>query len=230
MLKWGTGAINVDGCRVSVADHERDVIDNRSGRGFGSIQCAHAGRAEGLFKSHEGGRWPANVILSDDEEVAAAFEAFGERRSGGYPPAGSPRSRGSTYGQPNVRGARRFTESEGTAARFFYTAKADDLSRQGSKHPTVKPLDLIQYLVRLITPPGGTVLDCFAGTGTTGEGAFREGMRAVLVEREPEYQQDIAKRMALVMAGPDEKRRAIIKRKGKVEAAGPLFAGWEAAE
>jgi site-specific DNA-methyltransferase (adenine-specific) len=52
----------------------------------------------------------------------------------------------------------------------------------------------------------------------------------VLIEREPEYQQDIAKRMDLVMAGPDEKRHAIIKRKGRVEAAGPLFAGWEAAE
>ena len=75
----------------------------------------------------------------------------------------------------------------GSAARFFYTAKADSDDRIGSKHPTVKPLDLMQYLVRLVTPKGGTCLDLFAGTGTTGEAAFREGMKAILIEREAEY-------------------------------------------
>jgi hypothetical protein len=69
-------------------------------------------------------------------------------------------------------------------ARFFYTAKADAGDRIGSKHPTVKPVDLMQWLVRLITPPGGLVLEPFAGSGTTGEAAFREGMRCVMIERE----------------------------------------------
>jgi hypothetical protein len=71
--------------------------------------------------------------------------------------------------------------------------------RLGSKHPTVKPLDLMQYLCRLVTPPGGTILDPFAGTGTTGEAAWREGFRAILIEREAEYQADIARRMDLVL-------------------------------
>ena len=73
----------------------------------------------------------------------------------------------------------------------FTPSKADADDRLGSRHPTVKPLDLMQYLVRLVTPRGGVVLDPFAGTGTTGEAAWREGMRAVLIEAEPEYQTDI---------------------------------------
>jgi DNA modification methylase len=73
------------------------------------------------------------------------------------------------------------------------------------------------------------VLDPFAGTGTTGEAAFREGMRAILIEREEEYQADIRRRMSLVLGGPDERRRAGLKASGKVEAAEslPLFGGVE---
>jgi site-specific DNA-methyltransferase (adenine-specific) len=114
---------------------------------------------------------------------------------------------------------------EGSAARFFYTAKADADDRLGSKHPTVKPLDLMQYLVRLVTPPKGLVLDLFAGTGTTGEAAWREGFSAVLIEREAEYQADIRRRMALFLSGPDERARASIKAKmaGKPQDHGPLF-------
>jgi site-specific DNA-methyltransferase (adenine-specific) len=113
------------------------------------------------------------------------------------------------------------------ANRLFYTAKADSDDRIGSKHPTVKPLDLMQYLVRLITPKGGIVLDPFAGTGTTGEAAFREGMGAILIEREEEYQNDIRRRIALCMAGPDERRRESIKAalKDKPLDLGPLFDG-----
>ena len=92
-------------------------------------------------------------------------------------------------------------------------------------HPTVKPLDLVQYLVRLVTPPGGLVLDCFAGTGTTGEAAYREGMRAVLIEREPEYQADIARRMELAQS--PTKRAAVAKTKNNLQGADgtPLFGG-----
>ena len=120
----------------------------------------------------------------------------------------------------------RFGDS-GSAARFFYTAKADSDDRLGSKHPTVKPLDLMQYLVRLVTPRGGLVLDLFAGTGTTGEACIREGMRAVLIEREAEYQADIRRRMRLAMAGPDERTRESVKARnaGKPVDYGPLFGG-----
>ncbi len=114
--------------------------------------------------------------------------------------------------------------------RFWYTSKADQDDRIGSKHPTVKPLDLMQYLVRLVTPKGGTCLDMFAGSGTTGEAAFREGMRAVLVEREAEYQTDIRRRADLCTAGPDQRlyESAKAKQAGKPRDDGPLFSGeWD---
>jgi site-specific DNA-methyltransferase (adenine-specific) len=125
------------------------------------------------------------------------------------------------FGEPSRDGIPH--DPPGSAARFFYTAKADAEDRIGSKHPTVKPLDLKQYLCRLITPPGGTVLDCFAGTGTTGEAAWREGLKAILIEREPEYQADIARRMDLVLK--PTKRAAVAKSKGKLMGAEgtPLF-------
>jgi DNA modification methylase len=111
------------------------------------------------------------------------------------------------------------------AARFFFSAKADSDDRLGSKHPTVKPVDLMQWLVRLVTPPKGVVLDPFAGTGTTGEAAWREGFDAVLVERDPAYAEDIRRRMALALAGPQTRKAESIKARGVVADAGPLFAG-----
>jgi len=84
----------------------------------------------------------------------------------------------------------------GSAARFFYCAKASASERNGSKHPTVKPLALMRYLVRLITPPGGLILDPFAGTGTTGEAAFLEGFKILMCEQDASYCQDIRSRIA----------------------------------
>ena len=89
----------------------------------------------------------------------------------------------------------RFGDS-GSASRFFYCAKASKKERRGSKHPTVKPLALMRYLCRLITPPGGTVLDPFAGSGTTGEAAKLEGLNYILIEKEAQYIPDIERRMA----------------------------------
>jgi DNA modification methylase len=113
----------------------------------------------------------------------------------------------------------------GSAARFFYCAKGSSDDRVGSKHPTVKNLDLMQWLIRLVTPRGGTVLDCFAGSGTTGEAAWREGMKAILIEREPEYQADIARRMELAVQ--PTKRAAVAKTKNNLDRPEdlPLFGG-----
>jgi DNA modification methylase len=97
------------------------------------------------------------------------------------------------------------------------------VSGRQHSHPTVKPLALLQYLIRLICPKGGTVLDCFAGTGTLGEAAWREGMSAVLIEREAEYCADIRRRMALALSGPDERARESIKAKNLPVDDGPLF-------
>lgn len=84
------------------------------------------------------------------------------------------------------------TESE---SRLHYSAKASKSDRAGSRHPTVKPLSLMSWLVKLITPPGGVVLDPFAGSGTTGQAALANGFKCLLVEREAEYVADICRRL-----------------------------------
>jgi len=237
VAEHGTGAINVDACRISTGENlnggayaingSRKPIagDERTGAALGMFQ---PGKTAEKDYEQPHGRWPANVVHDGSLEVLAAFpDADGP---------GGPAKResigtgdGITYMAQKPQGSI-YAGETGSAARFFYTAKADADDRLGCKHPTVKPVDLMQWLVRLVTPKGGLVLDPFAGTGTTGEAAFREGMRAILIEREPEYQADIRRRMQLVLSGPDERRRATIKEKTKDAPAdhGPLFA--EAAE
>ena len=220
ILQHGTGAINVDGCRVgTLGGTAKSASDEKS-------QTCSVG---GFLNSKAGepidaGRWPANLIHDGSEEVLAGLpDSAGQAGDvKGDEPSGVTDE---IYGKFAGRVPSPKRNDSGSAARFFYSAKADSDDRLGSKHPTVKPIDLMQYLVRLVTPPGGTVLDPFAGTGTTGEAAWREGFNAVLIEREEEYQNDIRERMRLCLSGPDERRRETIKRKGTVEDAGPLFVG-----
>lgn len=153
-------------------------------------------------------RWPSNVVHDGSDEVLAAFVAFGEKTSGKQAAGGHVRNSDKTRNAYSAFEGQRcegdvLYGDTGTAARFFYTAKADRDDRAGSAHPTIKPLDLMRWLVRLITPPGGLVLDPFAGSGTTGEAAALEGMRAVLIERELAYCDDIARRLDLLRTGPD---------------------------
>lgn len=218
VLLHGTGAINIDGCRVD--GNPSSWGAQTEGTGGYRLHNAAAPIAPS-----DRGRWPANLIHDGSDEVIAAFpESDGQQ--GDLRATGKDRPTKNCFGDmapPNPHEAR---NDSGSAARFFYSSKADADDRIGSKHPTVKPIDLMRYLVRLVTPPGGTVLDAFAGTGTTGEAAWREGFNAILIEREPEYQTDIAERMRLCLSGPDEKRREIIKRRGLADDnAGPLFGG-----
>jgi DNA modification methylase len=223
VLTHGTGAINVDGCRVAT-----DELAASSGiykRGLDGPVYNKSGLDKEFFYDGSKGRWPANVIHDGSDEVVAGFPdaggGNGESRlaygigGNGILHGGGAGAMVATY------------DDSGSAARFFYTAKADETDRVASRHPTVKPVDLMQYLCRLVTPPGGCVLDPFAGSGSTGEAAVREGFRAILIEREAEYVSDIKRRMELVLAGPEEKQRAIIKAKGKVESVEglPLFGG-----
>jgi DNA modification methylase len=89
-------------------------------------------------------------------------------------------------------------------ARFFYSSKASKADRAGSKHPTVKPLSLMKYLCKLVTPPGGTVLDMFAGSGTTLQAAVEEGFSAIGIERELEYYEDCKRRLGIVDPAPED--------------------------
>lgn len=185
VLEYGTGAMNIDGCRIgdngvtaTVAGDRRNKTVNALGDGLG----AQGGTISRLDK----GMWPANVITDGSAEVLAACGA-----------------------------------AASNVSRLYFSAKADKLDRIGSKHPTVKPVNLCQWLARMVTPPGGVVLDPFAGSGTTGEAAWKEGMRCILIERENEYLADIAERLRLADKGPMERRRRIIKKSDDI---GPLFA------
>jgi site-specific DNA-methyltransferase (adenine-specific) len=206
ILRWGTGALNIGGTRIGTRIGTRTESTGEVVSKNGSMSGGNYGRVSTGEVTI--GRWPANLIHDGSEEVLRAF-----------PDAGG--QNGAVTGDEPMepRG------DSGSAARFFYQAKATAEDRLGSRHPTVKPLALMQYLTRLATPPRGVVLDPFAGTGTTGEAAWREGMSAVLIEREPDYLADIATRMDL--ADKPGKRAAVAKAKGDLQAPDgvPLFAG-----
>lgn len=227
VLAHGTGALNIDACRVDLADVEPNARERSAVESAGSIggNGVYGGgsRAEKPPRLQQG-RWPANLVHDGSEEVLAAFpDAPGQQRG----TTGEERAHRTVNAYGDFNAPRFGSEprgDSGSAARFFYSAKADADDRIGSKHPTVKPVDLMRWLCRLVTPPGGTILDPFAGTGTTGEAAFHEGFDAILIEREAEYQADVARRMKHVLSGPAERKRAIGKAKAKVDdSAGPLF-------
>lgn len=217
VLRWGTGALNIDAARV-----DGEPWKAHRATGLASTKFFTEGEAAEIDKvPHALGRWPANVCHDGSDEVVAAFPDVGASRVGSRDPNGTLGYHGGTLGEPGpIRG---HEDPPGSAARFFYSAKASKADRCGSKHPTVKPVKLMRWLVRLICPPGGVVLDPFAGTGTTGQAALAEGCLAILIEREAEYRADIARRMALMAAGPAERSRERVKARGTAAGAGPLF-------
>lgn len=158
----------------------------------------------------EAGRWPANLITDGSEVVADMFPISAGQLVAAR--CDGEAKQGNVYGK--MHHAERVTkprnDGNGSAVRFYYSAKATKSDRAGSKHPTIKPVGLKQWLVRLTTPPGGITADPFAGTGTTGEAAVREGMRCIMVEREESYREDIRRRMTMVFMGPEERARASI--------------------
>jgi DNA modification methylase len=223
VLKHGVGALNIEACKIESDDAQGgDYVVKRLKPGATLEATGGNWRPEVGGVEYQGqttpGRWPANLAHDGSEEVVAAFPDTSPAK------AGKPRvgKRGDGWGMSST-GAE-YNDAGGSAARFFYSAKADADDRLGSKHPTVKPVDLMAYYVRLVTPKGGVVLDPFAGTGTTGEACFREGMRAVLIEREEDYRADITRRMELCRAGPMERKHESAKARGTVADAGPLFA------
>jgi DNA modification methylase len=151
MLKFGPGAINVDGCRIGT-EGGGTHCGNRDGSGK-CLGHDNAGRSTSGETVHGpesvSGRWPANLIL--DEQAAA---------------------------------------DAGEWSRYFYCAKASTAERNAgcnNNHPTVKPISLMRYLCRLVTPPGGLILDPFCGSGSTGVAAIQEGFRFVGIELDSDY-------------------------------------------
>lgn len=200
VLAHGCGAINIDGCRLEGPMDGRWGASNKTVSGDRMFNSSPEMR-DYRSAPHPLGRWPANLIHDGSDEVLAGFP----QTSSGMLEQHHNRTGKSQIGTFDIRD--RTGESiqtfgdAGSAARFFYTAKADKQDRLDSKHPTVKPVDLMRYLVRLVTPPHGHVLDPFAGSGTTLMACMAEGFDCTLIEREEEYVADIHKRIAHVSGG-----------------------------
>jgi site-specific DNA-methyltransferase (adenine-specific) len=182
VMAWGVGALNIDGTRIAHNEPIKMMKAQTSKQSMtGSGKFGQAGRHVDVAELKESGRWPANVILDEDAAVALNMQ------------------------------------SGGGASRFFYTAKASKSEREAglyyeewvkagamtgaeyredrptnhpqraNHHPTVKPLSLMRYLVRLVTPKGGKVLDPFMGSGSTGCASILEGFDFVGIDITPEY-------------------------------------------
>jgi hypothetical protein len=189
VLTHGTGGLNIDACRVGTdgatkRSHQEPY--GEGGRGDqGGTQNWRTGHA---IEPLSLGRWPANFCHDGSDEVVGLFPNV---KTGNVKPYVS-KSDGFLQGCKGERTGIHQGDS-GSAARFFYTAKCSRKDRNEglegvvNHHPTVKPTDLMRYLCRLVTPPGGIVLDPFMGSGSTGKAAILEGFRFIGIEREAEY-------------------------------------------
>ena len=239
VLKWGTGGINVDGCRIETQEKLSGSGKNPLSHGGQNHRPYHDDPEKGGYTPNQQGRFPANLILScacQDVEhkegcaVRGLDEQSGMLKNGGqnYSTKGK-----SVFGTEKELSITKYAGDSGGASRFFYCAKVspsernagldgggarardfegdtgrssyasqlkpDDWKRvSANHHPTVKPLKLMRYLCRLVTPPNGLVLDPFAGSGSTGVAALQEGFRFLGVERESEYAEIAEKRMEAV--------------------------------
>ena len=195
VLAHGTGALNIDGCRIGTQE-----MVKTQGTGKGVVVGKSDSMAGPQYEREECGvavgRWPANVILDESQaEELDKQSGFTASAVGGSQRSGS---HSDLVRQAPRDGLRNEHGDIGGASRFFYTSKASTFERPRADdiaHPTVKPLDLMRYLVRLVTPPGGIVLEPFAGSGTTAEACVIEGFNCIAIEREPDYLPLIVQRL-----------------------------------
>lgn len=189
----GKRTLQVDECRIPAG---ADDLNGGAYRGNGTHRDDGWGMQRlggaGEYK-HPSGRWPANVCHDGSVEVMEAFAAFGDRNSG---QPRDDRGYGGFWGVSSGKPCGPQYGDSGSSARFFFQAKADVSDRLGSRHPTVKPLALMRWLVSLVVSPGGLVLDPFAGTGSTGIAARATGRNSILIESNEQYVKDIRERVA----------------------------------
>jgi DNA modification methylase len=197
--RWGVGGLNIDGSRIEAQD-----IDKLQ-KNWDRIQSDKQGIASTGIKAIDlrdrapSGRWPANVIF-DEEAAAVLDEQSGVLKQGVAGNNSRPFGDGQIFGtakefKPNNSTTYACDKPSG-ASRFFYVAKASKRERgQGNAHPTVKPIKLMEYLVKMITPPNGLVLDPFAGSGSTGVAAVGLGFDFIGIEREAAYVEIAEKRI-----------------------------------
>jgi len=214
VLRYGTGGINVDGCRVP--------SEKQTGWGGCGSALYEGGlsREGGDARLQDKGRWPANLCHDGSAEVVGLFPVTGAAKQSwrGAP----PHYDGNRMADLAPRG---HDDNGGSAARFFYCAKASKADRdegvagvgalvagvgalrdggrpslpRKNHHPTVKPTDLMRYLCRLVTPPGGIVLDPFMGSGSTGKACMLEGFRFIGIDVDGEYVEIARRRISFAM-------------------------------
>lgn len=232
VLEWGTGAINVAGCQVDTAPrptHPRLGVSRKGGRG-----SLPFGLREGYTTRPAEGRWPPNLLLGHSDECTddgcvpgcPAFHL--DEQSGHCPSSGKDHpskslssGRTSTYARKK-REQGPLYDDDGAASRYFprfrYERKASRTERDAglelqdggkvpNNHPTVKPINLMRWLCRLVTPPLGIVLDPFCGSGTTGIAARLEGFRFVGCELDPKFA-EIARKRIDFWEGTDPKAKS----------------------
>lgn len=198
VLAHGTGGLNIDTCRVETTDERRrNSRADTNGLANGGSFSIRERRADEIPSTS--GRWPANVVL-DDSTARELDEQTGTLKSG-MMRAGTTRLErdGQVYGKIRNHATESDTYADsGGASRFFYVAKAPQRERPRDGdlgHPTVKPVTLLRWLVKLVTPPGGTVMDPFIGSGTTAEAALLEGFRCYGIEIHEPYMGLIRQRL-----------------------------------
>ena len=215
VLVWGVGGLNIDASRIGRREGDVSAAGNRTAT-FGTQETESGGDGSGGWEQNDGGRWPANIIL-DDFTAGLLDEQSGHSKSTGiinrWSNGAKPFGNGAGNPYESIQGV----ADEGGASRFFYVAKASKTDRNeglnelpfvegGSLsggedkrvgktnqpmrqnfHPTVKPTDLMRYLIKLVTPAGGVVLDPFTGSGSTGKAALLDGYRFIGIEMTADY-------------------------------------------
>jgi len=231
--RWGTGAVNVDGCRIGCESDEDKKSIYRKPAPNGNLNTETAfkkntSKVVGNVYGAPAGRWPSNIIHDGSDEVVGLFPAEGNGNGPREAVRGGHKFGGDKGQNDTLVG--RWHGDSGSAARYFYCAKADRAERNAgcdglpekvkdaeyrqptgnpfvdcihgcgksatNHHPTVKPIDLLRYLCRLITPRGGVVLDPFLGSGSTACACALEGFGCIGIEREAEYIEIARRRVA----------------------------------
>lgn len=237
VLEYGAGALNIDGCRVATDDDLNGGAYSNGSKDPDDATSYATGVNAGEFVQPTG-RWPANLIHDGSAEVRATFPPA-KGQQGDLTGHSKPRGNGIHGDMAPAHDAIARIESDTSAARFFYCAKASKADREEgldgapdrvlamsnqakaelargnmhegesgmntakvrkNHHPTVKPTDLMAYLCRLVTPPGGVVLDPFMGSGSTGKAALREGFGFIGCEMSPEYMAIASARIEAALA------------------------------
>jgi site-specific DNA-methyltransferase (adenine-specific) len=205
VLEHGTGGLNVDGCRVEAGpDYEAAGFGPRYGHTSGNrahgdsrpwiAQKIANGVAVKNSEPHTLGRWPANLIHDGSDEVT---DLSGSAARFFYCPKASKAER--EAGLEGMESIHRVNGNKWTDQDYRVTnGERPPTAESGPRtnhHPTVKPIDLMAYLCRLITPPSGTILDPFMGSGSTGVAALREGFKFIGIELNAEYAEIAQKRI-----------------------------------